>query len=214
MGLRGERRQDRGPCFRHRPRAHRLFRDPCRLLQKYFDEGLRTDGTNSRNPSTAQLLVDSFATGVGASYAADVLPEGNARAGLSPYTAKLVGRYSLSEGKLKGLSLGTNLRWESGKVIGYGQTTKAFNFGGLQNYPGQVSDLSREYKTGAVIAGGTFINYSRRILNNKVRWKIQLNAQDLFSEQGLRRVAVNGDGSPIWALNPPRAYELSNSFDF
>jgi len=47
-----------------------------------------------------------------------------------------------------------------------------------------------------------------------VRWKIQLNAQDLFSEQGLRRVAVNGDGSPIWALNPPRAYELSNSFDF
>ena len=196
------------------PELTDFFATRAAYYKKYFDEGLRTDGTNNRNPSTAQLLVDSFATGVGASYAADVLPEGNARAGLSPYTAKLVGRYSLSEGKLKGLSLGTSLRWESGKVIGYGQTTKAFNFGGLQNYPGQVSDLSREYKTGAVIAGGTFINYSRRILNNKVRWKIQLNAQDLFSEQGLRRVAVNGDGSPIWALNPPRAYELSNSFDF
>ena len=28
------------------------------------------------------------------------------------------------------------------------------------------------------------------------------------------RVAVNGDGSPVWTLNPPRAYELTNSFDF
>jgi hypothetical protein len=175
---------------------------------------MRTDGTTNKNPSSAQLLVDNFASAVGVSYASDVLPEGNARAGLSPYTAKLIGRYSFSEGGLKGLSVGTNLRWESGKVIGYGQTTKLFNFAGLQNYPGQVSDLSKEYKTGSVIAGGAFINYSRRILNNNVRWKIQLNAQDFFSEQGLRRVAVNGDGSPVWALNPPRAYELSNSFDF
>ena len=196
------------------PELTDFFATRAAYYKKYFDEGLRTDGTNSRNPSTAQLLVDNFASGVGASYAADVLPEGNARAGLSPYTAKLIGRYNVSEGRLRGLSLGTSLRWESGKVIGYGQTTKLFNFGGLQNYPGQVSDLSREYKTGSVIAGGTFINYSRRILGNRVRWKVQLNAQDLFSEQGLRRVAVNGDGSPVWALNPPRAYELSNSFDF
>lgn len=196
------------------PELTDFFATRAAFYKKYFDEGLRVDGTNNRNPSTSQLLVDNFANAVGVSYASDVLPEGNARAGLSPYTAKLTGRYSFPEGWIKGVSVGTNLRWESGKVIGYGQTTKLFNFGGLQNYPGQVSDLSREYKTGSVIAGGAFLNYSRRILNNKVRWKIQLNAQDLFSEQGLRRVAVNGDGSPVWALNPPRAYELSNSFDF
>jgi len=77
-----------------------------------------------------------------------------------------------------------------------------------------VSDLNTEYKTGQVLAGGMMLNYTRRILNNRVRWKVQLNAQDLFSEQGLRRVAVNGDGSPVWAVSPPRAYELSNSFDF
>ena len=196
------------------PELTDFFATRAAFYKKYFDEGMRVDGTNNKNPSTSQLLIDNFASVVGVSYASDVLPEGNARAGLSPYTAKLIGRYSFSEGRLKGLSIGTNLRWESGKVIGYGQTTKLFNFGGLQNYPGQVSDLSREYKTSAVIAGGMFINYSRRILNNKVRWKIQLNAQDLFSEQGLRPVAVNGDGTPVWALNPPRVFELSNSFEF
>ena len=196
------------------PELAEFFATRAAFYKKYFDEGMRADGTTNKNPSTSQLLVDNFASVVGVSYASDVLTEGNQRAGLSPYTAKLTGRYNVADGRLKGLSLGTNLRWESGKVIGYGQTTKLFNFGGLQNYPGLVSDLSREYKTGSVIAGGAFIHYSWRILSNKVRWKIQLNAQDLFSAQGLRRVAVNGDGSPVWALNPPRAYELSNSFDF
>lgn len=196
------------------PELSDFFATRAAFYKKYFDEGMRTDGTTNRNPSSAQLLADNFASVVGVSYASDVLTEGNKRAGLAPYTAKLTGRRSFSDGWLKGVSAGTSLRWESGKVIGYGQTTKLFNFGGLQNYPGQVSDLSREYRTGPVLAGGAFVTYSRRILNNKARWKIQLNAQDLFSEQGLRRVAVNGDGSPVWALNPPRAYELSNSFDF
>jgi hypothetical protein len=196
------------------PELTDFFAARAAFYKKYFDEGMRVDGTTSKNPSTSQLLIDNFASVVGVSYASDVLTEGNQRAGLSPYTAKLTGRYNFADGILKGLSFGTNLRWESGKVIGYGQTTKLFNFGGLQNYPGLVSDLNREYKTGSIIAGGTFVSYSRRILKNKVRWKIQLNAQDLFSEQGLRRVGVNGDGSPVWALNPPRAYELTNSFDF
>jgi hypothetical protein len=196
------------------PEVADFFAARATYYKKYFDEGMRRDGTNKLNPSTAQLMQDFFAGGVGASYVADIAPEGTARGGLSPYTAKLNGRYSFSEGRLKGLSLGTNLRWESGKVIGYGTTTMLYNFGGLENYPGQASDLSKEYMTGSLIAGGMFINYSRRVLNNKVRWKIQLNAQDLFSEQGLRRVAVNGDGSPVWAMSPSRAYELTNSFDF
>lgn len=182
--------------------------------KKYFDEGLRVDGTNNRNPSSSQLLRDSFVSTIAVNWVNEILSEGVSNRGISPYTGKLVGRYNVTEGILKGVSVGSNLRWESGKIIGYGQTTKLFNFGGLENYPGLASDLNKEYRTGSVIAGGMFLNYSRRILNNRVRWKVQLNAQELFSQTGLRRIGANGDGSPVWAMSPSRTYELTNSVDF
>ena len=126
----------------------------------------------------------------------------------------MVGRYAFTEGRLRGFVLGTNLRWESSKVVGYANTTKVLSVGGLQNYPVIVSDVAREYRTDPVFAGGAFASYSRRILGDKVRWKVQLNAQDVFSKVGLRVIAANGDGSPIWAMSPSRAYELTHRFEF
>jgi hypothetical protein len=184
------------------------------FYRKYFNEGLRVDGTNNANPSSSTLLTTQFVNAIAGNWVNEILSEGTSNRGISPYTGKLVGRYSFTEGRLKGLGLGSNLRWESGKVIGYGQKTTAFNFGGLENYAGPASDLSREYKTGSVIAGGIVLSYSRRILSDRVRWKIQFNAQNLFNKIGLRAVAANADGSPVWAVSPPRGYELTNSFDF
>jgi hypothetical protein len=126
----------------------------------------------------------------------------------------VVGRYRFSEGRLKGVSVGANLRWESAKIIGYGETSRIFNFGGLENYSGRASDLSVEYRTDPVIAGGMFVGYTRKIFRNKVQWRVQLNAQNIFSETGLRAIAANADSSPVWAMNPPRVYELTNSFQF
>jgi outer membrane receptor protein involved in Fe transport len=182
--------------------------------KKYFTEGLRVDGTNNTTVSSSTPLTNQFVSAIAANWVNEVLSEGTSNRGISPYTAKLVGRYSFSEGRLKGLGIGTNLRWESGKVIGYGQKTAAFNFGGLENYAGPASDLSKEFKSDTVIAGGMVLNYSRKILNDRVRWKIQCNAQNLFSKTGLRAVAANSDGSPVWAVSPPRTYELANSFEF
>ena len=184
------------------------------FYKEYFDEGLRVDGTNNKNPSSSTLLTTQFVNTIAANWVNEVLAEGTSNRGIAPYTGKLVGRYSFTEGRLKGLGIGTNLRWESGKVIGYGQKTTSFNFGGLENYAGPASDLTKEYKSGSIIAGGMVLNYSRKIMSDRVRWKIQFNAQNLFSKTGLRAVAANSDGSPIWAVAPPRAYELSNSLDF
>jgi outer membrane receptor protein involved in Fe transport len=182
--------------------------------KKYFTEGLRLDGTNNTTTSSSTPLTNQFASTIAANWVNEVLSEGTSNRGIAPYTGKLVGRYSFTEGRLKGLGIGTNLRWESGKVIGYGQKTAVFNFGGLENYSGPASDLTKEYKSDAIVAGGMVLNYSRKIMNDRVRWKIQFNAQNLFSKTGLRAVAANSDGSPVWAVSPPRAYELSNSFDF
>jgi outer membrane receptor protein involved in Fe transport len=182
--------------------------------KKYFNEGLRVDGTNSTTASSSTPLTTQFVSAIAANWVNEILSEGTSNRGIAPYTGKLVGRYSFTAGSLKGLGLGTNLRWESGKVIGYGQKTAAFNIGGLENYSGPASDLTKEYKSDPIIAGGMVLNYSRKIMNDRVRWKIQCNAQNLFSKTGLRAVAANSDGSPVWAVSPPRAYELSNSFEF
>jgi hypothetical protein len=182
--------------------------------KKYFDQGLRVNGTTDAI-SSSDLLKTNFANSVLSRYGSEIASEGTSNRGVAPYSAKLVGRYGFSEGSLKGLSIGTNLRWESGKVVGYGTATKNLSIGGVENYPVIVSDpSSREYRTDPVFAGGAFASYSRRIFSNKIRWKVQFNAQDLFSKVGLRVIAANGDGSPVWAMSPSRAYELSNSFEF
>jgi outer membrane receptor for ferric coprogen and ferric-rhodotorulic acid len=182
------------------------------FYKKYFDEGLRADGTTTT--ASSMRLVDQFANTIAGNYVNEILKEGISNRGVSEYTARLVGRYKFLEGAFKGLTIGTNLRWESGKVLGYAQKDTTFDFGGLSNYPGRVSDTSKEHRGDAALSGGMFLSYGRRIFGGKVGWRVQLNAQNLFGEQGLRVFAANPDGSPIWAMAPARVFELSNSFEF
>jgi hypothetical protein len=185
------------------------------FYKKYFDEGLRLDGTTgAAGTASSTLLRDQFANNLAALWVNEIQNEGTSNRGISPYNLKLVGRYKFVEGRLKGLNIGTNLRWESAKIIGYGRAPFTFNFGGLSNYAGEVSNPTKEYKSDRVIAGGMVVSYSRKIWNERVRWRLQLNAQNLFNETGLRPIGANPDGSAIWARNPDRVYELSNSFEF
>lgn len=100
------------------------------------------------------------------------------------------------------------------EVLGYARKDTTFNFGGLTNFPGRVSDTAEEHSGDPTLSGGMFASYGRRIFGGKVGWRVQLNAQNLFGESGLRGFAANPDGSPIWAMAPARTFELSNSFDF
>ena len=185
------------------------------FYKKYFDEGLRLDGTTgAAGTASSTLLRDQFANNLAALWVNEIQNEGTSNRGISPYNLKLVGRYKFVEGRLKGLNIGTNLRWESAKIIGYGRAPFAFNFGGLSNYAGEVSNPTKEYKSDRVIAGGMVVSYSRKIWSDRVRWRLQLNAQNLFNETGLRPIGANPDGSAIWARNPDRVFELSNSFEF
>lgn len=182
------------------------------FYQKYFTEGLRIDGTTT---TTSTLIQDRFVDTIATNYVNEILGEGTSNRGIAEYTGKLVARYKFLEGRLKGLNIGTSLRWESGKILGYGEVPSTFNFGGLNNFPGKVSDTTNEHVGDSIIAGGMFVSYSRKILNDRVRWKVQLNAQNILnSEQGLRVIAANADGSPVWGIAPPKTFELSNSFDF
>ncbi len=177
------------------------------FYKKYFDEGLTLSGSST----TVQT---QFINSIAANYVNELIAKGTPNRGVSEYSAKMVARYKFTNGALKGLSIGTNLRWESGKIIGFGTQSSIFNFGGLENYSGTVYDPNIPYRGQAVIAGGMMVSYQRKIFNNKINWRVQLNAQNLFSDTGLRVFAANPDGTPVWAVNPEHVYELSNSFSF
>lgn len=183
------------------------------FYKKYFDEGLRVNGT-SDPISTSTLLRDQFITAIAGNYVNELVSKGTSNRGIAEYSAKLVGRYRFSDGPLRGMSVGANLRWESGKIIGYAHQNAVFNFGGLSNYPGRVFDPAKPYKGPSIVAGGLMISYQRKIWSDRINWRVQLNSQNLFSKTGLVVFGANPDGSPIWARNPDRVYELSNSFEF
>ena len=112
------------------------------------------------------------------------------------------------------MTIGTNLRWESGKIIGYRLKPATFNFGGLQNYAGQVYDIDAPFTSKATLTGGMQATYRRKIFGGRINWRVQLNAQNIFSETGLRVIGANSDGSSVFGLAPNRSYELSNTFEF
>ncbi len=184
------------------------------FYRKYFQEGLRTDGSTSANPSTASLISNNFINTVAANYVGNILKEGTSNPGISEYTFRLVTSYSFRQGPLKGFAVGGNASWEKGKIVGFALLNTTFNLGGLDNVPGTVSDPNRPFIRNSTLSGGAFLNYRRKIHGDRILWKVQLNAQNLFGEHGLRQISINPDQSRVWGVAPPRTWELSNSFDF
>lgn len=176
------------------------------FYRKWFNQGIVTNGTNT--------AAQDFAANVGAEYSAGAAFVGTSNRGVSEYTSTMVGRYKFLNGRLKGLTIGANLRWESGKIMGYRLKPATLNFGGLENYPGQVYDIDAPFEGDPTLTGGMQVSYRRKIYSDRILWKVQLNAQNLFSETGLRVIGANSDGSAVYGIAPPRVFELSNSFEF
>jgi outer membrane receptor for ferric coprogen and ferric-rhodotorulic acid len=188
------------------PELADFFAARASFYRKYFNEGIITNGTSN--------AAQDFATNVAAEYTAGSAFIGTSNRGVADYTSTMVARYKFLEGSIKGLTIGTNLRWESGKVNGYRLKPTTFNFGGLDNYAGQTYDTTNPFVGDPILTGGMQLSYRRKIFSGRVGWKIQLNAQNFFSKTGLRVIGSNSDGSAVYGLAPARTYELSNSFEF
>ncbi|HEX2855454.1 MAG TPA: TonB-dependent receptor plug domain-containing protein [Opitutaceae bacterium] len=108
---------------------------------------------------------------------------------------------------LKNLDVGGGIRWEDKASIGFfGKTDPDGIIRELDpNRP--IWEKSRAYYD--FMAG-----YSFRLLNNRVKTRIQLNVKNVFEKGRLQPIAVNPDGSP-WAFRiiDPRQIFLSATFD-
>ncbi len=181
---------------------------------KYVQEGLRADGTTNAKPSNATLFATTLTNSLVSNYLGNSSMNGTSNPGVAKYALKYVTSYSFHRDWLKGFAVGGNASWQSHKVMGYRQKGTIYDIGGLNGISGVVADASNPVLGPAVVTGGMFVKYGRKILNDRMTWKIQLNAQNLLGEQGLRQIAANPNGSAVWGVAPSRFYQLSNSFDF
>lgn len=136
--------------------------------------------------------------------------EGQSSPGQRKYRSSFLTSYNFTDGKLKGFFAGGSQRWESKSIIGYYGKVSGAN--GTQI---DVSDTSRPIYDSANSYTDLWLGYSRRIMNEKVRMKVQLNVANVFESGGLQPVSVNLDGSPYaFRIVDPRQFILTTSFDF
>jgi outer membrane receptor for ferric coprogen and ferric-rhodotorulic acid len=128
------------------------------------------------------------------------------------YHANFLTNYQFATGKLRGFAVGGSERWESKGAIGYmGTVATPLTAPGVVN----LNDVNRPvYDSGNFITD-LFVSYQRKIYNNKIGWKLQLNINNVLENGGLRPLAVNWDGSIYaWRIIDSRQFVLQSTFTF
>ena len=109
---------------------------------------------------------------------------------------------------LKNLSVGGAVRWEGKASVGY--------FGAAPDPDGVVRtyDANRPIWDKSRYYVDFTSGYNFRMLNDKVRMRIQLNVRNIFENGRLQAVAYNPDGTPFaFRMIDPRQFILSANFD-
>ena len=117
-----------------------------------------------------------------------------------------ISNYSFTEGALAGASIGGAVRWEDRAATGYVYSV-------VDDIAGP--DVTRPFFDDGLFSGDLWVSYSKRIWDNKIDWKIQLNVRNLIGESGDIPVKTNPDGRiAVIRIPNPRIISLSNTFSF
>lgn len=124
------------------------------------------------------------------------------------WRANLVTRYGFKDGRMKGFHLGGALRWQSEAATGYVFYVDPVS--GLS-----VPDPSRPFMDDGLTSGDVFFGYKKKIFDDRVDWKVQLNIRNAISEDEDIPVKTNPDGTVAVVRVPnPTEWFLTNTFSF
>lgn len=124
------------------------------------------------------------------------------------WRVNMLGNYSFTEGRLKGANIGGAFRYQDQAAAGYGLTTDP-----ISGFP--VKDVANPYFDEETKFFDLWFGYKRKVFNDKVNWKVQLNIRNLFADNDPLAVQFQPDGSVgRVALPVPRQFSLSNTFTF
>ncbi len=128
------------------------------------------------------------------------------------YHASFLTNYNFLGGKLKGFAVGGSERWESRAAIGfYGKVGDPINSPTVIN----LNDVNRPVYDSGNYFTDLWVSYSRKVFNNKIGWKLQLNVNNATENGRLMPTQVNFDGTP-WAFRiiDSRQFILTSTFNF
>jgi len=78
-----------------------------------------------------------------------------------------------------------------------------------------IPDVSRPYYDNGLFSGDLWLSYERKVWNDKVDWKVQLNIRNAVGDREDIPVKINPDGQVAVVRMPnPRVFSLTNTFRF
>jgi outer membrane receptor protein involved in Fe transport len=120
----------------------------------------------------------------------------------------VVSSYRFNEGRLAGFTAGGAARLQSSAATGY-----VFQLEPETGVP--VPDVNRPFKDDGLFNGDLWMSYGRKIWDDKIDWKIQLNVRNAFGDNDDIPVKTNPDGQvAVIRIPNPRTISLSNTFRF
>ncbi len=130
-----------------------------------------------------------------------ILPE------IRKWRVNLVNSYRFTEGRLKGWSLGGAVRWQDKAAVGYHSTVNQFGV--------IIQDIKRPIYGQTDVTTDAFLGYSRRIMKDRIRWKVQLNVYNLLNDTDEIPVAIDDDLVVVGRqLQNGLTFKLTNTFEF
>jgi hypothetical protein len=131
------------------------------------------------------------------------------------WRVNLVTNYRFRQGRLKGLSVGGALRWQSGAVIGYPAILVGTGSDGL---PLLDYDVDNPHVSPSIENIDAWVRYDRKIFGGKVDWQIELRVLNLNTDaDDLIPVAANQTEEysvAMWRSGSPRIWRITNTFKF
>ena len=130
-----------------------------------------------------------------------ILPE------IRKWRFNLLNSYRFTEGRLKGWSVGGAVRWQDKAAVGYHSMINPFGV--------IIQDIKRPIFGSTELTTDAFVNYSRKILKDKIRWKVQLNVYNLLNDTKEIPVAIDDDLVVVGRqLQNGLTIKLTNTFEF
>jgi hypothetical protein len=169
-------------------------------------------GTGPANPPANIPTFGDSLRAEDVSLATLLATEGAASAEQRTWRANLVtnydfGRTSIFGDKLRGWSVGTGVRWQSKYAIGYPVTTDTSGVVRIH--------VGSPYYAPADLNVDAWIGYKRKIWQDRVEWKVQLNGSNVIGGNGLKTIAAQPWGEPASVRLPPeRRWFITNTFEF
>ncbi|MEO7599223.1 MAG: TonB-dependent receptor plug domain-containing protein [Opitutus sp.] len=138
---------------------------------------------------------------------------------LRKWRANVVANYEFQQGRFKGFSVGTGVRWLDRAAIGYPVATFESDLspsdGVAEASDIRTSDVRHPYYGPEETRYDGWISYQTKIMRGKVGLKLQLNVRNIGVHDKLVPVVINPDGTiPVWSIAEGEKYTVTARFSF